>query len=100
MIILKVSFMPKTQLPEEEHKKILEEVVNVFKQVPGLKQKYFLKNPRTGEAGGIYVFESQEALDKYLRSDVWRDVVLANAQGEPVTETLVVKATTDVGVIK
>ena len=99
MIILKVSFVLKTQVPKEEHKNTLEQLVNVFNQVPGLKQKYFLANPKTGEAGGIYVFESQEALDKYLQSDVWRDVVLAIAKGEPRIETFVVIAATDVGVL-
>ena len=99
MVILKVSFVLKTQEPEEEHKKTLEKVVPVFSQVPGLKQKYFLANPKTGEAGGIYVFESQEALDKYLRSDVWHNFVLAKAKEEPRIETFVVIAATDVGVL-
>ncbi len=99
MIILKVAFTVKAQVPEEEHKKMLGQAVNIFKQVPGLKQKYFLTDPKTGKAGGIYIFESQEALDKYLQSDVWRDVVLAIAKGKPRMETYVVIATTDVGVL-
>ena len=99
MIILKVAFMMKNQVPEEEQKKGLEQVVNIFKQVPGLKQKYFIADPRTGEAGGIYIFESQEALDNYLQSDVWRNVVLANVKEEPRIETFVVIAATDVGVL-
>ena len=99
MIILKVAFMKKAQESGEEQKKSLEQVVNIYKQVPGLKQKYFLADPKAGEAAGIYVFENQEALDKYLQSDVWRDVVLANATGEPRLETFPVLATTDVGVL-
>ena len=99
MIILKVAFTVKAQVPEEEQKKMLGQLVNVFNQVPGLKHKYFVADPKTGEAGGIYVFESQEALDKYLQSDVWRDVVLANAKGEPRIETFAVIAETDVGVL-
>ena len=99
MVILKVAFMMKAQAPEQEQKKILEQLVNVYKQIPGLKQKYFLADPKTGEAGGIYAFESQEALDTYLKSDVWRDVVLAVANGEPRIETFVVIAATDVGVL-
>lgn len=99
MIILKVSFIKKEQSPEKQQKQILEEVVNIYKQVPGLKRKYFMVDPKTGESGGIYVFENQEAMDMYLKSDVWRDVVLANAVGEPKIETFIVIATTDAGVL-
>ena len=99
MLILKVAFMMKDQTSEEEQKKTLEQLVNVFSQVPGLKHKYFISDPKTGEAGGIYTFESQQALDNYLQSNVWRDVVLANTKGEPRIETFVVIAATDVGVL-
>jgi len=33
--------MMKAQTPEKEQKQMLEKIVNLFKQVPGLKQKYF-----------------------------------------------------------
>ena len=99
MVILKAAFTLKEQTPEEEQKKVLAQLVEVFKKVPGLKQKYFVADPKTGEAGGIYTFENQEALDAYLKSDVWRDVVVANAKGEPKVETFVVLATTDAGVL-
>jgi len=99
MVILKAAFTFKEQMPEEEQKKVLAQVVEVFKKVPGLKRKYFLADPKTGEAGGIYAFDNQEALEAYLKSDVWRDVVVANAKGEPKVETFVVLATTDAGVI-
>ena len=91
--------MVKTKEPEEELKKILGKLVNTFNQVSGLKRKYFIEDIKTGEAGGIYEFESQEALEGYLQSDVWRNVVLANAQGEPRIEKFAVIATTDVGVL-
>lgn len=99
MVILKAAFTLKEQKPEAEHKKELAQVVEVFKTVPGLKLKYFIADPKTGEAGGIYEFENQEALEKYLKSDVWRNVVVANAKGEPKVEAFVVLATTDAGLI-
>jgi hypothetical protein len=99
MIGMKVIFTTKEQLPEQEQKNLLAQLVEVYRKVPGLKQKYFLSDPRTGEAGGIYAFESQEALDKYLESDVWKNVVLANTKGEPKVETFVIAATLDAGVL-
>ena len=99
MVILKAAITLIEQMPEEEQKKMLAQLVEVFKKVPGLKLKYFLADPRTGEAGGLYAFENQEALEAYLKSDVWRDVVVANAKGEPKIETFVVLATTDAGLL-
>jgi len=99
MIGMKVIFATKEELPEQEQKNLLTRLVEIYKKVPGLKQKYFLSDPKTGEAGGIYVFESQEALDKYLESDVWKNVVLANAKEEPKVETFVIAATLDAGVL-
>jgi uncharacterized lipoprotein YehR (DUF1307 family) len=99
MVILKVAFTMKDSPPEQELKKLLNQLVDVYKNVPGLKQKYFLSDPKTGEAGGIYIFESQEALDKYLKSDVYKNVVLANATGQPKIEMFIIAATLDAGVL-
>jgi hypothetical protein len=99
MLILKVTFTMKSQAPGQEQKKMLAQLVEVYKKVPGLKQKYFLADPKTGEAGGVYIFEDQKALEKYLKSDVWRTVVLDNSKGEPKIETFVVLAATDAGVL-
>ena len=99
MLILKVTFTMKGQAPQQEQKKMLAQLVGVYKKVPGLKWKYFVADPKTGETGGIYLFENQEALDKYLKSDVWRTVVLDNSKGAPKVETFVVLAATDAGVL-
>jgi hypothetical protein len=99
MVILKVIFTMKNKAPEQEQKKGLAQLTEVYKKVKGLKQKYFLADPRTGEAGGLYIFESQEALDEYLKSDVYKNVVLQNSKGRPKLEQFVVIATTDAGVL-
>jgi hypothetical protein len=99
MIGLKVIFKMKNQLPEPELKNLLAQLVEIYKKVPGLKHKYFLANPKTGEAGGIYAFENQDALDTYLKSDVYKDVVVSNSQGEPQVEMFYIVAATDAGVL-
>ena len=99
MIALKVAFRLKEQQSPEEQKKLMAQLVDIYKNVPGLKQKYFLADPSTGEAGGFYAFESQEAIDEYLKSDVYKQVVLNNAQSEPKVETFIVLASLDAGVL-
>lgn len=97
MIVFKVAFKKKGG--EQQQKQKFEEVISIYKQVPGLKRKYFMVDPKAGESVGIYVFENQEAMEAYLKSDVWRNVVLANAVGKPKIETYTVTATTDDGVL-
>ncbi|MEJ2738961.1 MAG: YdhR family protein [Dehalococcoidia bacterium] len=99
MIGLKVAFRLKEQQSPEEQKKLMAQLVDIYKNVPGLKQKYFLADPKTGEAGGYYAFESQEALDGYLKSDIYKQVVLNNAQTEPKIETFIILASLDAGVL-
>jgi hypothetical protein len=99
MIGLKVAFRLKGEQSPEEQKKLMAQLVEIYKNVPGLKQKYFLADPKTGEAGGFYAFESQEALDEYLKSGVYKQVVLDNAQTEPRVETFIILASLDGGVL-
>jgi len=99
MIGVKVIFTPKEQVPDEEMRKTLGELVEVYKEVPGLKSKYFLFDPKTGEVGGFYIFESQEARQEYLKTDLWKNAVIASAKGEPKVESFVITATLDAGVL-
>jgi hypothetical protein len=77
----------------------MSQLIEVYKNVPGIKHKFFLADPKTGEAGGFYVFEDQKAVDEYLKSDVYKQVVLSNAQVEPKLETFLIIASLDSGVL-
>jgi hypothetical protein len=99
MIGMKVIFKTKEQSSEEEQRQLMSKLVEVYKNVPGIKQKYFLADPKTGEVGGFYAFESQEAVDEYLKSDVYKQVVLSNTQVEPKVETFIIIASLDSGVL-
>jgi len=46
----------------------------------------------------MYIFESQEALEEYWKSDVWKNVMLPIIKGEPKVEKFVISATLDAGV--
>jgi hypothetical protein len=96
---MKVTFTLKKKLPQEELRGLLGQLVGVYKGVPGLKEKYFFEDLASGESGGIYVFESQETLDKYIGSEVWKNVVEANAVADPKIEKFVIAASLSGGVL-
>lgn len=99
MIGLKVIFKTKDQLSETEQRQLMSQLVKVYKNVPGIMQKFFLADPKTGEVGGFYAFENQKAVDEYLKSDVYKQVVLSNTQIEPKLETFLIIASLDNGVL-
>ncbi len=50
----------------DEFKAAAEPLAEAFAAVPGLLWKVWLLNPQTREAGGVYLFESEEALAAFL----------------------------------
>ena len=40
---------------------------SVFGAIPGLVAKYWLADPETNTYGGVYLWESREALDEWRR---------------------------------
>jgi hypothetical protein len=99
MIGFKVLFRTKGQQSPEEQKNLMSQLVNLYKTVPGLKHKFFLADPGTGEVGGFYAFKDQASLDAYLKSDIYKQVVLSNTQVEPKTESFIIIASLDEGVL-
>ena len=60
--------------PIEEIKQMLDkhmetgvEIAKHLTTVPGLRWKIYLENPKTGEVGGIYLFEDEASLKAYLK---------------------------------
>jgi hypothetical protein len=62
------------RLSEEEFQAGWDEIAPAFAAVPGLASKVWLADPAEGVFGGVYAFESAEALDDYLESDLWAGV--------------------------
>jgi heme-degrading monooxygenase HmoA len=51
----------------------------------GLKQKYYLRFPETGEHGAVYVWESESALKEFRASELGRTISTAyKIQGSPM----------------
>ncbi|MEJ2100631.1 MAG: YdhR family protein, partial [Desulfobacterales bacterium] len=52
--------------PGADLKKGYEHVVNDIAAVPGLRWKIWIMNEQTHEAGGLYLFNDQDAVEAYL----------------------------------
>lgn len=77
----------KTLLPFEELKARLEQRKDAFRALPGLIQKYYFQEKKTGEIGGVYVWDSHESLETYLASDLRKSIASAyEAEGAPEIE--------------
>jgi len=55
-----------------------------FTEIPGLRAKAWLANPSTNTYGGIYVWESPEALEAYVNGPIF-SALLANPGVADVT---------------
>ena len=64
----------KSNLPEDELLKRAKEREPQFTAIPGLLQKYYVKIDESGAYGGIYVWDSPEALSSYKESDLAKSI--------------------------
>jgi hypothetical protein len=71
-ILVTVKF--KTSLTPEELEKRYKERLPEFRALPGLIQKYYLYDHSTDEWGGVYLWDSQASLDKYMGSDLRKSI--------------------------
>ena len=68
MPILQVNF--KLNVSPAEYHGMCKSLAQMFSEVPGLRWKVWLLNEPENEAGGIYLFESQQALQDYLSGPI------------------------------
>ena len=52
-------------------------VAPAFTEIPGLRAKAWLANPSTNTYGGVYAWESQEAMEDYVNGPIFGSL-LAN----------------------
>lgn len=77
----------KSTLPFDELTRIVEERAPRFRELTGLQQKYYLRDPVTGDVGGLYLWESAEAAAAYRDSDLRATIAEAyRVEGEPRVE--------------
>ena len=67
----------KSALSETEIQRVMEERAPQFRALPGLLQKYYLRDSKTGEIGAVYIWDSEESLHAYRQSDLARTIASA-----------------------
>ena len=71
-VLLIVRF--KSSLSPDELERRYKERFPKFRALPGLLQKYYLRDASTGEWGGLYLWDSQASLDEFLASDLRKSI--------------------------
>ena len=86
-------------MDQEAVKAHLTNLVEEYGKVPGLKEKTFFMNPENLDQGAVLLWESQELLDDYLKSELYKTAVADICKGQPRWETYPVTATLKDGVL-
>jgi quinol monooxygenase YgiN len=58
----------------EEFHDLCNELAATWAEIPGLISKIWLENAETNTYGGFYTWESQEAMDDFLQSELFRGI--------------------------
>jgi heme-degrading monooxygenase HmoA len=67
----------KSGLSDEDAKRVLRERAPQFRAIPGLVQKYYGVEKETGEYTGIYLWDSEESLKEFQKSELARTIPTA-----------------------
>jgi hypothetical protein len=73
----------KSKLSREEFERRYKERLPRFRNLTGLIQKYYSFDESSGEWAGIYLWDSEESLAKYLESDLRNSIPIAYELTEP-----------------
>ncbi len=77
----------RSPLSLDEVTRVVEERAPEFRAQAGLQQKYYLQDSTTGEYGGLYLWETPEALAAYRDSELRASIAQAyQVEGEPRIE--------------
>ena len=61
-------------IEQAQYAKLCDDVAPAFAAVPGLVSKIWLKDAERGIFGGVYLWESREALERYKGSDLFKSI--------------------------
>jgi heme-degrading monooxygenase HmoA len=73
----------KSKLPRQEFERRYKERLPQFQEVDGLIQKYYTYDESTGEWAGIYLWDGEDSLSRYLESDLRKTIAAAYELTEP-----------------
>jgi len=75
MYVLIVNFNLK-DVDEAQYARMCDAIAPAFAAVPGLASKLWIKNSDTGTYGGVYIFESRDALNRFEETDLFRSLAV------------------------
>ena len=75
MVIQYVKF--RSGLSDEEARRMMEDRAPQYRATQGLVQKYYVRDPQTGEFGGIYIWDSEDSLHAFRQSELSRTIPTA-----------------------
>ena len=68
MMMLIIDF--KLDMTTHEYEQLGEAVAEDIARVPGLIRKTWIWNPQTQDAGGVYLFEDEASIERYLNGPI------------------------------
>ena len=79
----------KSNLSDEEALKLYDERAPQYRKLPGLIQKYYIKDRQTGEHGAIYLWDSLPSMEEFQNSEQYHSISdVYNIIGQPRIEIL------------
>lgn len=83
--LLQINF--KFNITKDEYEAAIKSMAGEFAKVDGLRWKVWIWNTAENEAGGIYLFKDEAALDAYLKG-----ALAAQLRSNPALEGMDIKA--------
>lgn len=62
------------ELAREQYEGVCDELAPTFAAVPGLISKTWLANEETNTYGGVYLWESREAMETYKAGEIYASI--------------------------
>jgi heme-degrading monooxygenase HmoA len=85
MIVQVVKY--KTGLSDGEAAQTIAKRAPQYEALPGLRQKLYIKEQGTGEYGGIYIWDDEDSMRQFRKSDLAATIPEAyRVEGEPRVE--------------
>ncbi len=80
---------------EEDYRGQVEPIAPAFANLPGLVSKTWLANKETNTYGGVYVWQSREAMEGYKETDIYKGMLAApHFEGVTVKDFAVLESPT------
>jgi hypothetical protein len=71
-------------ITEQEYRQVCNDVAPAFAAVPGLQSKVWLADGEANVYGGVYAFESDADVDRFLSSQLFSDIAAHPSLADPV----------------